>query len=55
MTSSEYLTGAIGCAEKCEIPDGVQLRDMPPTRHAWSDIVRCPNEGCERFFMVVDR
>jgi hypothetical protein len=49
------LTGRIDCDQRCEIPDGVTLLEMPPTRHAWSDIVRCPIEGCGRFFMVEKR
>lgn len=49
------LTGAINCAKHCPVPDGVELKEMPPTRHAWSDIVHCPNDDCGRFFMVVKR
>lgn len=45
----------IDCEQKCPIPDGVQLRETPPSRHDWSDVVRCPNGGCERTFLVVAR
>jgi hypothetical protein len=45
---------------KCKLAEnaaqmGVGLREMPPSRHAWSDIVRCPNDGCGREFMVMAR
>jgi hypothetical protein len=43
----------IDCAQQCDIPDGVTMREMPPSRHAWSDIVRCPNDDCGRTFMVI--
>jgi hypothetical protein len=43
----------LDCAERCQVPAGVTLKDMPPSRHAWSDIVRCPNDGCGREFLVV--
>ena len=36
------LFGHIDCAEKCEIPEGVPLVRVTPTRHAWSDVLRCP-------------
>lgn len=34
---------------------GAKLAEMPPSRHAWSDIVRCPNDGCGREFLVLKR
>lgn len=43
----------IDCAEQCEIPDGVELREVPRPRHAWGDVLNCPNDGCERSFLVV--
>lgn len=46
------LTKEIDCAEKCVIPDGVTLHETPPPRHNWSDMVGCPNEGCEQWFLV---
>jgi hypothetical protein len=46
------MTDHIDCAQQCDIPDGVQLTEVPRPRHAWSDILNCPNEGCERSFMV---
>lgn len=51
----DVLTSAIDCERQCSIPEGAQLKEMPPTRHAWSDIVHCPNVDCGRFFMVVER
>ena len=30
----------------------ITLTDMPPSRHNWGDIIRCPNDGCEREFLV---
>jgi hypothetical protein len=41
---------------KCKLREnademGLKLTDMPPSRHAWSDIVRCPNDGCGREFL----
>lgn len=46
------MTGNIDCAQRCEIPAGIAMREMPPTRHAWGDIKRCPNDDCGKFFMV---
>jgi hypothetical protein len=34
---------------------GAQIRDVPPSRHAWSDVIVCPNDGCERQFLIVNR
>lgn len=42
----------IDCDLSCEIPEGVKLVDMPPARHDWSGIIRCPNSGCGRTFLV---
>lgn len=39
------LTKEIDCPQKCEIPAGVVLVRVPPPRHAWSDIIRCPDCG----------
>lgn len=43
--------------EKCQLSEdterlGMDLAEMPPSRHAWSDIIRCPNDGCGRTFLV---
>lgn len=46
------MTDRIDCAEQCEIPDGVQLVEVPRPRHAWSDVINCPNDDCGRSFMV---
>lgn len=49
----------IECALDCEIPGGMTAEEVPVPRHAWSDVVVCPNgvdEGleapCGRAFMV---
>lgn len=55
MSPDRYHTGAINCELKCPIPDGVRLCEMPPARHAWADMVFCPNDDCGRNFLVVDR
>lgn len=46
------MTDRIDCPEQCEIPDGADLVEVPRPRHAWSDVLNCPNDGCERSFMV---
>lgn len=43
----------IDCAERCEVPEGRTLADVPPPRHAWADVLRCPHEGCGRAFLIV--
>lgn len=43
----------IDCSEQCEIPDGVDLAEVPRPRHAWSDVINCPNDGCGKSFLVV--
>lgn len=45
---------------KCQLAEdaarlGVNLAEMPPSRHAWDDIIRCPNDGCGREFLVTNR
>lgn len=42
----------LDCAEKCEIPSGVNLTEVPRPRHAWSDVLNCPNDDCERSFIT---
>lgn len=46
------MTDRIDCPEQCDIPDGVTLVEVPRPRHAWSDVLHCPNDGCQRSFMV---
>lgn len=36
----------IRCPRRCEVPEGVIATAVPPPRHAWSDVHRCPNDGC---------
>ncbi len=40
-----------GQIEQCG-PDLVKITEVPPSRHAWSDIAACPTEGCGRQFLV---
>lgn len=44
----------IDCPLQCDVPENVTLTEMPPSRHNWSDIVRCPNVECDhaREFLV---
>lgn len=48
MSEAETLN----CQEKCEMPEGVVLKEVPPPRHAWGDVFGCPNGGCGKFFMA---
>lgn len=50
---SEGEPSRMDCAERCEVPAGVRILESPPSRHAWSDVVRCPNDGCEKTFLVI--
>ena len=50
----EQQTKPPNCEENCEVPEGVELVEMPPSRHDWSDIIRCPN-SCGRTYMIVKR
>jgi hypothetical protein len=46
------MTRVIDCEQQCRIPEDVHLTPVPPPRHAWNDVIRCPNDGCERCFLV---
>jgi hypothetical protein len=44
---------------KCKLGEdahrlGLRLTEMPSSRHAWGDIIRCPNDGCGREFMIAN-
>lgn len=44
---------------KCKLSEdaerlGIDLKDMPASRHTWSDIIRCPNDDCGREFMITN-
>lgn len=41
------------CPENCTVPDGVTIAWVPAPRHNWADVARCPNDGCERAFLVL--
>lgn len=43
----------VDCALSCQIPDGWKLADVPEPRHAWPDVVGCPNDGCGRWFLAM--
>ncbi|MDH6489602.1 hypothetical protein [Streptomyces sp. SAI-127] len=42
----------LDCPQRCEIPPGITLTEVPEPRHAWSDVHRCPNDGCGRTFLA---
>ncbi|MGW3321102.1 hypothetical protein [Streptomyces virginiae] len=42
----------IDCPQQCEIPEGADLREVPRPRHNWNDVINCPNDGCEKSFLV---
>ncbi|MEU0950480.1 hypothetical protein ABZ379_48855 [Streptomyces canus] len=42
----------LDCPQRCQIPPGVTLTEVPTPRHAWSDVHRCPNDGCGRTFLA---
>lgn len=33
----------VDCPLKCTIPDDVELSEVPSPRHAWGDVLHCPN------------
>ena len=45
------LHRVIPCKLRCEVPPNV--RETPPARHAWGDVLRCPNDDCDRTFLVL--
>ena len=42
----------VDCPMHCDVPEGVEMTETPPPRHNWGDMLHCPNEGCERHFLV---
>lgn len=42
----------INCQELCSIPEGITMSEVPRPRHDWGDALSCPNDGCERAFLV---
>lgn len=48
------ITGKIPCEQDCTVPEGVALVQVPRPRHAWGDVFNCPNDGCNRSFMLKD-
>ena len=49
----KLVTGpdTLPCEHDCEVPEGVVLTEVPRPRHAWNDLLVCPD--CERAWMVV--
>ena len=45
----------IRCPEQCEVPAGYSLSMVPVPRHNWGDVVVCPQDGCERAWLIVGR
>ena len=43
------------CEKGCIEPKGYSMVEVPASRHDWDDILRCPNIGCERTFLVLER
>lgn len=41
------------CPQECEVPAGAVFAEVPRPRHAWGDVLCCPNDGCERTFLVL--
>ena len=54
---SERLVGptTIRCLNACDVPEGFEMVETPRPRHAWVDVVRCPNDRCDRAFLIVKR
>lgn len=50
---NERLIGPtnIDCEQRCDVPSGMTLSEVPRPRHAWSDALPCPN--CGRCFLKV--
>jgi hypothetical protein len=42
----------LNCQLECIVPDGVTLEEVPVPRHAWGNVLVCPNEGCGKAFLV---
>lgn len=45
----------IDCPRECDVPPGAEMSMVPRPRHAWSDVINCPNEDCERSFLLTRR
>jgi hypothetical protein len=56
------VVNRVNCPLACEIPENVELTEVPEPRHYWGDVLRCPNgteEGldapCGRAFLVKEQ
>lgn len=36
----------------CNVDAGTVLIPIPRPRHNWGDVIVCPNDGCDRAFLV---
>lgn len=52
MSGPQPQSGQLDCIEHCTVPDGAELLEVPPPRHAWGDVLHCPNEGCGKAFLI---
>lgn len=55
MSNFDYVGPCkIDCPLKCDVPAGKTLTPVPRPRHAWADVIVCPNteEGCDRAFII---
>lgn len=50
--SGLWLRGELPCDERCEVPADLEMSEVPPPRHAWDGVVRCPNNGCGRWWLI---
>jgi len=55
MSDDTIIGPAVICPSGCELPRGMIVTPVPTPRHAWSDVIVCPNEGCGRAWIVVQR
>lgn len=42
----------MNCPQRCEVPAGWRVSEVPQPRHAWPDVHGCPNDGCGRWLLA---
>jgi hypothetical protein len=42
--------GSLPCEQSCDVPPGVTMVEVPVPRHAWTDVLVCPN--CGRAWLI---
>lgn len=47
--------GKLPCPDQCDVPPGTMIAEVPMPRHNWTDVIICPNEGCGRAWLVLQR